>query len=136
MNFLNIWFWKKEKKNKHALLSFCRVHENSTFNIYSYFSVRTIYHLWYFGCQTFEWNTHLGPNYFYFLLLIYSWENCSWFRLSKWRLWWIYTFWGPLKTKITFLMVVLCIFVYVCIFYQHNSRANCSRNSKFGILYL
>ena len=61
-------------------------------------------------------------------------------KFSKWRFGWIYTFWGPLNPKITFLANGLCVCVCesvcLCVCYQHNLKTNYSRNIKFGILYL
>ena len=42
-------------------------------------------------------------------------KYCFWVKFSKWRFWWIYTFWGPLITKITFLAFGLCVCVSVCV---------------------
>ena len=40
-------------------------------------------------------------------------KYCFWVKLSKWRFWWIYTFWGlsfeDWKVKITFLAFGLCM---------------------------
>ena len=36
-------------------------------------------------------------------------KYCFSVKFSKWRFWWIYTFWGPLNPKITFLVFGLCL---------------------------
>ena len=42
-------------------------------------------------------------------------EYCFCAKFSKLRFWWIYTFWGPLNPKITFLAIGLCVCAYVCV---------------------
>ena len=73
---------------------------------------------------------------FYFLLPISRESIVFWVKFLKWRFWWIYTFWGPLNPKITFLANGLCVCVCVCVCYQHDSETNYSRNTKFGIQHL
>ena len=83
-------------------------------------------------------------------------KYCFGVKFSKWRFWWIYTFWGLLNPKITFLTFGLCVCVCVCVSvylwvcvsvcvslclclcvcYQHNSKTNYRRIFKFGILNL
>ena len=67
-------------------------------------------------------------------------KYCFWVKFSNWKFWWIYTFWGLLNPKITFLTngLSVCVCVYLCVkvCYQHNSKTNYSRNIKFGILHL
>ena len=67
--------------------------------------------------------------FFYFLLPMVE-KYCVWVKFSKWRFLMIYTYWGYLKPKNTFLAIGL----WVC--YQHNSKSSYSRNIKFGILHL
>ena len=72
-------------------------------------------------------------NFFLILFLTYKLRKyCFGDKFSKWRFWWIYTFWEPLNPKITFLAFGLC----VCVCYQHNSKTDCSRIFKFSILHL
>ena len=40
-------------------------------------------------------------------------KYCFWVKFSKWRFWWIYTFWSLLNPKITFLAFGLCVCVCV-----------------------
>ena len=67
--------------------------------------------------------------HFYFLLPISRESIVLGVKFSKWRFWWICTFWGSLNPKITFLAFGLCVCVSVC--YQHNSKTNYSRIFKF-----
>ena len=61
-------------------------------------------------------------------------------RIFEVKIWmdWIYMFSSPVnkkkKKKKKKIAVGLCVQVYFC--YQHNSKINHSRNSKFVILYL
>ena len=65
-----------------------------------------------------------------------------WFKFSKWRFWWVCTFWGLLNLEITFLAFSLCVCVFlslslcVCVFYKHNTKTNYSRVFKFDIIHL
>ena len=75
-------------------------------------------------------------SHFYFLFSISRESIIFGSKFSKWRFWWIYTFWGLLNPKIIFLANGLCVCVSVCVCYQHNSKTNHSRNIKFGIQHL
>ena len=96
-----------------------------------------------------SWNTfiHLkNLNYLFyrfpflhivFLSLTFSYscmerKYCSGIAFSKWRFSWIYMFWSPFNSKITFFAIVC---VCVCVISITNVYIYI-RNSKFGILHV
>ena len=59
-------------------------------------------------------------------------KQCFGVKFWKWKFWWNYMLWG-LNPKTTFFS---CWFFYACVCFQHKSKRNCSRYSRFCVLYL